>query len=370
MFYKEECRNSQIISDFLYSAEFCYAIYEKMNILPSVALVDLHCYDHEGNIIQSFPLPVIKNIRDTENEININSYINIKGNYNFYTSSSFSEKYFIEQLNDHYKDKGMAQIVTISHNNMSFNEFIQKYPLNNEKVQKAQALLDNFFNLESQGILYDKSKEPYYYQIVCNSDINIGENLIVDELLLYKIKDEIRESFDNKRTLASKLKLIDRDSIESIGYLKVKYTTNEIVQFLDQKLQENYPDATSTMTIKSSNVSSKNNNKLKEVSPFLNVAGIDYSNINEPYKNKGLGYSMYFQMAKYLTLKDIEFRQSSINSQYAKRLWEGIQKHWKDNITLKPFMNNNLCFLSIGQDCILDFKNSQPVIKTNKKLKA
>ena len=362
MFYKDEYLTPQKRALFLHTPEFCQAIYEKMKILPSITLLDIHCHDQEGNIVKSFPVPAIKNTQDNQYEDKIKSYITIKGNYNFYTSSSFSERYFISGLNKQFKDDFIPEISTISHNEISYLDFIEKYKLQSKKLQQTRQLLDNFFNLVDEGILYDKNKQPYYYQLVQNSDMNIGENLIVDELLLYKIKEEVTDLFIGKKVTSSKLKLLGNDNIEPIGYLKAKYTTNDIVEYLEKKLDENFPVVKTPVSI-------KNKNKPKEISPFLNLATIDYSHIDEPFKNKGLGYAMYFHMAKHLNRKNIEFRQSSLNSEYATRLWQGIQKHWKDNITLKPFMNTHLCFLSIGSESVLQFKNSKPVIKT-KKLKS
>lgn len=370
MFYKDEYLTREERESFIHTPEFCYAIYEKMKILPSIILLDIHCHDHEGNIVKSFPVPALKNSKNDQYEHNqdkIKSYITIKGNYTFYTSSSFSEKHLIEGLNKQFKkelnkqlkDDSDLKISKLSYNEISYSDLIEKYKLDSEKLQQSRQLLDNFFNLVEEGILYDKNKQPYYYQLVQNSDMNIGENLIIDELLLYKIKEDISDLFIGKKVTPSKLKMLNKDNIESVGYLKAKYTTSDIVELLDKKLNDNFPVVKTPVSI-------KNKNKPKEISPFLNLATIDYSHIDEPFKNKGLGYAMYFHMAKYLNLKNIEFRQSSLNSEYATRLWQGIQKHWKDNITLKPFMNTNLCFLSIGSESILQFKNSKPIIKTKK----
>jgi hypothetical protein len=191
--------------------------------------------------------------------------------------------------------------------------------INQSTYKKAHAILEDFYLIDLDKNVKDKLGNKYRLVIVNNADLTIGEHLKVDELMLF-------------------------DGDKQIGYLKAKYTTPKLME-LHGVEKENF---------------------------FLNQATIDFSNLDDEYKHKGLGYVMYFHMSQYLTSKGVEFRQSTLCSDEAQRLWNGVNKHWSKNVQIKQMKNGanlvNVSFLSIGKDCILSFKENKPIIE-KKKLK-
>lgn len=191
--------------------------------------------------------------------------------------------------------------------------------INPTTYKKAYEILKDFYVVDLDENVEDKLGNKYRLVIVNNADLTIGENLKVDELMLF-------------------------DGDKKIGYLKAKYTTPELMRL----------------------------HGVEKEDVFLNQATIDFSNLDDDYKNKGLGYVMYFHMSQYLSCKGIEFRQSTLCSDSAQGLWNGINKNWSKNIQVRQMNNGrekvNVSFLSIGEDCILSFKNNKPIIQ-KKKLK-
>lgn len=189
--------------------------------------------------------------------------------------------------------------------------FIETCSLKEQPDKSAKEIIElflsDFFNIMLQKEVQDKYGKTYDLKIVHNSDASIGDNLIVDEIFLYKNK-------------------------ERIGYLKAKYTTQEICQKINEELKNDV---------------------------FLDEATVDYSFLDDNYKNKGLGYVMYFHMSQYLNSKGIKFRASSLQSNEARQLWAGIQKHWKNHI----YKNKNSIFLDILPEMNLEFINQQPIIE-------
>lgn len=183
---------------------------------------------------------------------------------------------------------------------------------------KADQTLKDFYVVDVNKTVEDKLNNKYRLVIVGNADMTIGEHLCVDELMLY-------------------------DGDTKIGYLKAKYTTPELMTLHGVETEKF----------------------------FLNQATIDYSSLKDEYKNKGLGYVMYFHMSQYLQKKGVEFRQSTLCSKKAQLLWNGINKHWSEHIEIRKIKSGsqevNVSFLSIGQDCVFSFQNNKPTI--NNKLK-
>lgn len=187
---------------------------------------------------------------------------------------------------------------------------------NDKTTELVNEIYKDFFVLKKEIAALDKYNENYEIKIVSNADMTIGEDLVVDELFLYK-------------------------NNEKIGYLKAKYTTAKL-----KKLH--------------------NLNKDKH---FLNKATIDYSKLEDEHMNKGLGYVMYFHMAQYLTKENIAFRMSTITSDSAKRLWRGIEENWRRSVINRKIRNPHAQekfivhkFLKIVEDNILVFENSRPKI--------
>jgi hypothetical protein len=189
--------------------------------------------------------------------------------------------------------------------------------INPSVYKKAHEILEDFYVVKLDKTVEDKLGKKYRLVMVSNSDLTIGEHLKVDELMLF-------------------------DGDTQIGYLKAKYTTNKLMEL----------------------------HSVKEDKFFLNQATIDFSNLDDEYKHRGLGYVMYFHMSQYLTSKGIKFRQSTLCSEEAQRLWEGVSKHWSENVEVKQMKSGTnfvpISFLSIGKDCFLSFKENKPIIQKYK----
>ncbi len=215
-----------------------------------------------------------------------------------------------------------------------FQDFEQKYGISNislnilqepnsliphlkpETYQKAKEILTDFYQVGLDTITYDRENNSYRLVIVSNADMTIGEHLVVDELTLFQ---------GNKK----------------VGYLKAKYTTPELMEM--HEIPKDKKDL------------------------FKNEATVDYSRLLPEFMNKGLGYIMYFHMAQHLNEKGVEFRQSTVCSDQAQRLWKGIETHWENNTRQEKKKTFNksvkVSFLSIGKDAVLAFENNQPKIK-------
>jgi ribonuclease HI len=218
-------------------------------------------------------------------------------------------KYALEHIEKKYQLKD----IKIKESNIEEAES----KINPSIYKKAYEILKDFYVVDLDKNVEDKLGNNYRLVIVNNADLTIGEHLKVDELILF-------------------------DGDKKIGYLKAKYTTPELMR-LHGVAKENH---------------------------FLNKSTIDFSNLEDDYKNKGLGYVMYFHMSQYLSSKGIKFRQSTLCSDSAQKLWEGINKHWSENVQIKKIENGqqkvNVSFLTIGKDCILSFKDNKPVIHKKK----
>jgi len=182
-------------------------------------------------------------------------------------------------------------------------------------VKQLEKKLSDFFNVAVSKSVVDKEGNAYSIKIINNADTSIGSNLIVDELRLYH-KDK------------------------QIGYLKAKYTQNSIIKKLPP---ESYSNAL-----------------------FVDKATIDYSTLDDRFKNKGLGYVMYFHMAQHLNSKKIQFRSSTLQSGHAKRLWDGINRNWGNYIKNTKLAAQNCKFLEMTQDLSLYFEDNKPKIKSMK----
>lgn len=190
---------------------------------------------------------------------------------------------------------------------------------NQEKLLISEEIFKNFFNIKKEKQIQDKYEENYQLKIVENTDVTIGSGLIVDTVYLLKNNN-------------------------IIGYLKAKYTTTDMLK--DHKMDHD-----------------------KSLHIWKKVATIDYTKINDEYTNKGLGYVMYFHMAQHLNAKKIQFRESTVQSEKAQRLWNGIQKNLYKNVKVKKIYNEDfVCFLKVGINSSLLFENSKPIIlnKRNK----
>ncbi|NCQ51613.1 hypothetical protein GW796_06910 [archaeon] len=302
-FYKDKLLDDQkdIINELLVTGcEFSNILYEK--IKPVLKNIRIGCFEGKvGNITKQRYILLIP----TAN--NDYTYFSIQGERNL-------SKYSYQTLQNEMKvDNLSLRLVD------DYNEVINK--INKVTHIKATNILNSFYHIETNTTSVDKHNNKYNIQIISNTDSTIGEDLYVDELLLF-------------------------DGNKKIGYLKAKYTTDEYSKLYNV-------DITSSAKI------------------FINKATVDYSKLSDEYKNRGLGYVMYFHMAQHLNNKGIQFRQSTICSHAAQLLWDGINTNLIDYVTnSKIKVSNgfkNISFLSIGHDCILEFKNNKPIVsKANK----
>lgn len=232
-----------------------------------------------------------------------NAAITIKGAY--------SKNPFIPAYQRQYPG-----IEKIEYCKTSTSDFDNSYPnFDTEKLNQAKELISDFFNVKASGKIVDKYNKEYSFYIVQNADPSIGDRLVVDQVYLY-------------------------DGDKQIGYLKAKYTTKDISQKLGM---------------------------VEKKDIFMNTATIDFSRIEEDYWGRGLGYCMYFEMSKHLTSQKIGFRASSIQTESAQGLWNGITNHFSEYIKNKKVSDKILPFLKIGQDCIMAFIDEKPVITSKKK---
>jgi hypothetical protein len=109
----------------------------------------------------------------------------------------------------------------------------------------------------------------------------------------------------------------------------------------------------------------KYNDELKNRN--TNLATIMYSNLNDEwedeektsYKGKGLAQLMYFEVAKELNKKGIEFRSSSQQTPDAKKLWKNLQNNLKGNVEIIKFNDFDVYKLSVNEDENLKFVNGK-----------
>lgn len=191
-----------------------------------------------------------------------------------------------------------------------------------DNLRKAKNLLDNFFVQKLETTVKDKNNDIYDLKIFENTDNNLGVDLYLSSVYLFK----------NKKMVA---------------YLNAAYTTPELsIKYEDREKTPN----------------------------MINVARIDYSKVklqNEKelgYNQKGLGYLMYFNMAQFLNEKGIELRQSLICSPSATRVWNKMSEYWPQQIFEKKIKNGkkkeSVHFLSIGSNLKMSFEpiDKKPII--------
>lgn len=187
-----------------------------------------------------------------------------------------------------------------------------KSHINPETLEIAQEIYGSYCKKVLEKKVTDKFGEEYTLKIIENSDTALSNDLYLNTVLLFK---------ENK----------------VVGYLKSCYTTPE--------LSSKYSD--------------------KDKSPdFLNVANVDYSRINDNFKGRGLGYIIYFHMAQFLNQNGIEFRQSTMCSDSATRVWDKMKELWPENIQEKQVFGGNIRkFLAIGKEYNLEFVENRPQVK-------
>lgn len=237
-----------------------------------------------------------------------------------YENNKIKEFFFLNKLisNSHFGLQAIEKKLQITNIVLEKIENIN-IEKNKEKLFISEEIFKNFFNIKKEHQVKDKHGEIYQLKIVENADSTIGSGLIIDAVYLLKNNN-------------------------IIGYLKAKYTTTDMLKY-------------------------HNMDHDKSLHIWKKVATIDYAKINDGYTNKGLGYVMYFYMAQHLNAKKIQFRESTVQSEQAQRLWNGIQKNLDKNVKVKKINNEDfVCFLNVGTNSTLLFENKKPVVlnKRNK----
>ena len=237
-----------------------------------------------------------------------------------YENNEIKEFFFLNKLisNSHFGLQAIEKKLQITNIVLEKIENIN-IEKNKEKLFISKEIFKNFFNIKKEHQVKDKHGEIYQLKIVENADSTIGSGLIIDAVYLLKNNN-------------------------IIGYLKAKYTTTDMLKH-------------------------HNMDHDKSLHIWKKVATIDYAKINDGYTNKGLGYVMYFYMAQHLNAKKIQFRESTVQSEQAQRLWNGIQKNLDKNVKVKKINNEDfVCFLNVGKNSALLFENKKPVVlnKRNK----
>jgi hypothetical protein len=295
MFYKSGYLNEEIKNKFRNEnvSEFIYALYQKLKIFS-------HQYEL-GYLVDKdepdFKIPVIgkKTISNASHQ-KVEACLNIDG---LSTLSYLSkvQKYQSKRRNFEYQSTDENEFLSSHADSMSPDALLE-----------AQSLVSDFHNFQKEVFLKDKSGEDYRLIIIENADASISDNVIIDKGVLFN-KDN-----------------------HQIGYVSTKYTTLDI----QKKLM--------TSISKTKGYFHLSQNQGVDQHYFLNVASIDYSNIQEDYQNKGLGTKVYFEMAKHLNKKGLEFRGSSLQSNDAKGLWSSLKKTYPENIIEKDYNGQKFMF--------------------------
>ena len=69
-------------------------------------------------------------------------------------------------------------------------------------------------------------------------------------------------------------------------------------------------------------------------------------------------------MAQFLNQNGIEFRQSTMCSDSATRVWDKMKELWPENIQEKQVFGGNIRkFLAIGKEYNLEFVENRPQVK-------
>jgi hypothetical protein len=240
----------------------------------------------------------------------------------------------------------------------------------------------------------DKYGEPYKIEIIENSDHSLDGFLSQDILNIYH-KNEI------------------------IGYLKMKYSTDDLYNhynptvfhsYFDNKGMDDFLalDLSKKLILKNlenmnyiENVDYENIEKefkkyekeftlrigkkeLKDTAKrWINSATSEYSRISDGdfsaklsksnlnHQGKGLAQLMYFHMAKHLTAKGIILRGSTNQSNSAIKLWSNLSKNYPNNTsTIKLLAMNkpeDVYTLSVGSDESVEYKNGKLIHSTGTK---
>jgi len=351
MYLKKEYISDKVKNEFIeeYHAEFTWAYYQKVkeveNAEMCVVTFNRDGQEHKKAIIKQRK---VSNINDHRIH---DSFIDISGNKTSLTSS------YVLNPNFNYKNDQITNIKIQTLNEVEFESVFGK--LNKEKLEEASTLMAGFCNLKEQGFIYSKEGEEFTYKIIENSDMTLGSLLLLDELRLYK-------------------------NGMQIGYLKTKYTSDKIIQELlgrDYQIQikNNIKQDEKASYLEDNDIKFDQHNcdiifnlkinelkqKYKEIKTdlklFNEIATIDYSNISDEFKGRGIGSQMYLRMAEHYANKNMVFRSSSLQSPSAKGLWQKIKKDHPSQIQEVVIDGQNYYILKSNT-----IKNKASIKKRNK----
>lgn len=321
MYFKKEYIPKEQKDSFLehYHAEFAWSYYHKVKNIEKVEL-GMVVFEYAG---KTYEKAVIKQkVINVLNHTFDDRFVDISGIKSKLTTTGL--------LNPEYRlsEKDFLNVQFLS---LDENQFKEKFSnMNDKKTKEASELVSNFCNLKAEGIIQSKTNDTFTYKIIENSDVTLGSLLLLDELRLYK--NDIQ-----------------------IGFLKTKYTTDEIITNLllstghlglnekisnDEKREylEDYNiehnESNYELVFKLHKLKHKEEfNKIKkELIVFNDIATIDYSKLHDDYRGLGIGTQMYLKMAEHYHSKNIAFRSSSAQSPSAKALWEKIKREYPSQI--------------------------------------
>lgn len=351
MFYKSGYLNEAIINEYdnEKSLEFCLALYNKLK--ESKKKLEIHYIigNHDITGIQKIK-PII---------VNGKSYTDIHGTFilNNYTQKDIENKY------SDYSDIKIVKLTDL--------EIEQLYETANKSyLIDAENILSDFYINSFEKTIQDKNNNEYLIRIIKNCDSTLLGELIQDKMVLYKEDKEI-------------------------GYVKVKYSTNEIYENLYPTKSLEYINAFNINSFINKNTdpekilktlfnkriiedisndfkkdlieADKNIANNKSLMNYINTtkeywnnkATVEYSFIEEEYRGLGLSQIMYFYMGKYLNNEGINFRSSVTQSELALKTWNTLKKNFPNNIEEEKIQSfpdkdsESVFFLSVSkeEDC-------------------
>jgi hypothetical protein len=335
MYLKREYISDKVKDEFSekYHAEFAWAYYQKVKEVENAEMCVV-TFTRDG---QEHKKAIIKQqkVSDLNDNTMSDRFIDISGDKTSLTSS------YVLNPNYDYKNDQITNIHIKTLNEVEFEGVFGK--LNQEKLNEANQLMSGFCNLKEEGVIYSKEGEEFTYKIIENSDMTLGSLLLLDELRVYK--NDIQ-----------------------IGYLKTKYTSDEIIQELLGKdyhiqMKDKISQDEKISYLEENDIKfDKNNydiifnlkiNELKQtykeikrdLNIFNEIATIDYSNISDELKGRGIGSQMYLKIAEHYANKNMSFRSSSLQSPSAKGLWQKMKKDYPLQIEEVVIDNQNYYLL-------------------------
>jgi hypothetical protein len=250
--------------------------------------------------------------------------------------------------------------------------------INDEILNKYKLLLSNLNVLSFSKKIHDKNGEEY--TIKYHSNYNI--------CMLGAGRDDILRVYNSKNREIGSLKAIytleeDYTTLNPTVIHKVLDIQNndydihknsskeELVKRFNRTQSRSHTDKDNNINIDTlyEKITQELTSKYKDElnNRHTNLATIGYSDLkdeyedeeNVSYKGKGLAQIMYFEVAKELNKKGIEFRSSTCQTNDAKKVWTNLQKNLKNNIIEIDYNGSTAYCLKVGEDENLNFINGK-----------